>query len=157
MIIVNRIPLIMITYEICSHPSKIYELLGYPLMMIGIFLLHAFCYKTKLNWPVYNLFYVMAIPSVLGVVMATPQCKLPKIINEIANSTLEIYAWQMIIGYRIASFMLNLIRVPLLSNLITISIIIVGATLTQEIFKEITTCISQKYKRIKTYNRDNHS
>lgn len=119
-------------------------------MMVGIFLLQTFCYKTKLNWPIYNLFYVMAIPSVLGVVMATPQCKLPKIINEIANSTLEMYAWQMIIGYKLASFMLNLICVPLLSNLITMSIIIVGATLMQKIFKKTTTDISQKYQQLKS-------
>lgn len=125
MIVLNRIPLILMTYELCTREIKNQKILGIIFLVIGLVLLYFFGYSPKLNKPFYNFFYLFAGITVIGIAMIIPKFKCPKVIEIIASSSLEIYAFQMIIGFNLAAFIFKHLNNALLSNIITISIILI--------------------------------
>lgn len=142
MIVIQRIPLILIAYELCTRKINNQKLTGSILLIIGILLLYKYGYSPKLNKPFYNLFYVMAIPSVTGISMIIPKFKLPKILELISNSTLEIYAFQMIFGFKLASIIYKFVDVAFISNLLTISIIVFISVLFNLFWKKYITSLT---------------
>ena len=136
MIVIQRIPLILITYELFTRKLNNQKAIGFILLITGFILLYKYGYNPKLNKPFYNLFYVMAIPSVIGLSMIIPKFKLPKILELISNSTLEIYAFQMIFGFKLATKIYKLINIACLSNILTISIVIIISVLFNILWKK---------------------
>ena len=89
------------------------------------------------------MFYIYAIPCVIGSAMMIPVFSLNKVWNVIVNATLEIYAIQMIFGFRIAGSVYKAINIPLLSTVITFSIIIGIAVVCSEIKKKLLTVVQK--------------
>lgn len=127
-IVWNRIPVFIIGYyllklnEITKVISKkhISIILGIILTIIGTIIIYKFAYKVKLNSPIINMFYLTVIPSSIGLTMLISNIKEVKPIRLIGESTLEIYAIQMIFGYDIANRLLQVIHNRLAVNLIII-------------------------------------
>ena len=116
MILLHRIPLMLVTYELCKKQIPHQKSIGICLFIMGILILY-FC-------TLKDAFYIYALPCVIGSAMMIPVFPLTKGWNAIANATLEIYAIQMIFGFRIAGSVYKFINHPLLSTVITFSIII---------------------------------
>ena len=125
MIVLNRIPLILLTYELCTRNLTNQNLIGFICLIMGFILLYFFGYSPKLNKPFYNFFYIFASLAVIGIAMLIPKFKSPKIIDLIASSSLEIYAFQMIFGFKLAVIVYQFLNNALLANIITISIVII--------------------------------
>lgn len=125
MIVLNRIPLILLTYELCTRNLPNQKLIGFICLIIGFILLYFFGYSPKLNKPFYNFFYLFAGIAVIGIAMIIPKFRCPKVIEIIASSSLEIYAFQMIFGFNLAAFIFKYINNALLSNIVTISIVLI--------------------------------
>lgn len=129
MIVLNRIPLILLTYELCTRNLPNQKLIGFICLIIGFILLYFFGYSPKLNKPFYNFFYLFAGIAVIGIAMIIPKFRCPKVIEIIASSSLEIYAFQMIFGFNLAAFIFKYINNALLSNIVTISIVLIISVL----------------------------
>lgn len=135
LVFVNRIPIILIGFNIDKYietlPPKKYMLIAISFLIIGICLLYKFEYISK------NLNYIIAIPLILGVIMLSNLIPTNKATNLIGNLTLEMYAIQMIFGFKIASIVYNIIKIKILSNIVTIIVIVLLAMLYNYFYKYI--------------------
>lgn len=111
----NRIPAILAGFYAAkimeSDNNKITSLhkvfLGVILLAVGTFIVYKWGYKPALQVPLRDMFYVLALPSVLGLIMLIdliPECRLTKLIG---SATLELYAVQMIFGYRFSNMLVK--------------------------------------------------
>ena len=141
MILLHRIPLMLVTYELCKKQIPYQKTIGICLFIVGILILY-FCTFVN-HFYLKDMFYIYAIPCVIGSAMMIPVFSLNKVWNVIANATLEIYAIQMIIGFRIAGFVYKSINHPLLSTVITFSIIIGIAVVCSEIKRKLLTVVQK--------------
>ena len=101
---------------------------------MGFILLYFFGYSPKLNKPFYNFFYIFASLAVIGIAMLIPKFKSPKIIDLIASSSLEIYAFQMIFGFKLAVIVYQFLNNALLANIIREMITLLLAPVLAKVF-----------------------
>lgn len=96
------------TEESCEKYNKyrIYPALIFTL--VGVVLLYKFGYKPRLQFPIKDLFYVVGIPSTIGLTLLCGYIPEWKIIKKISSVTLEIYGVQMIFGYDICNWLVNI-------------------------------------------------
>ncbi len=126
----NRIPVFMLGYYAskCGYNTKekntLQQILtAAALLTLGYVIIYAGAYKTKLQTPFTDMFYVLVIPAALGIVILSGMIPEVKVIKWLGSSTLEKYAVQMIFGYKIANYFLIKIGNKLITNL-TVFIII---------------------------------
>jgi len=140
-IFTNRIPIILIGYY-CSKYCifnkinlKQYLIIMISLLLLGIFISYKFNHVviTYIN----DVFYLISIPLILGLILLINLITTNKIIERLGAVTLELYGIQMLFGFKIASKVYILLKNALLSNLITIIIIIVLALILNHIIKSI--------------------
>ena len=88
------------------------------LILIGTLLLYMYGFKVRLNFPIKDMFYVLAIPTVLGLAILSGHIKKSALIDALGSLTLELYAVQMIFGQKILISFYNLFeKNALLTNL----------------------------------------
>lgn len=135
-IITNRIPIILIGSYISKYKvldkldNKKYIIAMIILITSGILLLYNF--KNLLF--IKDMYYLTAIPLILGIILLTNLIPSNKIFELLGSITLEMYGIQMIFGYKIASIVLSLINNIFMSNIITITAVILLSFLTNLIF-----------------------
>lgn len=136
-IFINRIPIMLVGYYLKNIDFKLNNIIYIFLTIIGLILLYMFGYKNKLNVPIKETFYLVSIVLIIGISGLSNLIKNNRLINLIASLSLEIYAFQMIFGYDIASFLYKTIKISLISNLLTIVLIILISYIFQSIFKRV--------------------
>ncbi len=136
-ILLNRIPVILLAYELSQKDIKNNKLLGFIVLITGLLLLYFFGYKKRLDYPIHELYYLCALPLIYGLTSLTEDIKLPRYFVPIANATLEIYAVQMIFGFDISKKIYQLLQIPLLSNIVTLSLIIIISIIIKSAFDKI--------------------
>lgn len=148
-IFTNRIPIILLGCY-CSKccildklNSKKYLILMILLLLLGIFISYKFNHVTCLY--INDVFYLITIPLILGLILLINLITTNKIIDKLGSVTLEMYGIQMLFGFKISSIVYILIKNALLSNLITITIIILLALIMNYIIKFV-------FKKIKLCN-----
>lgn len=97
---------------------------GGILTMAGAILMYNFGFMNKLQTPVYNSFYILALPMALGLCILVSFVPENRLIRLIGSATLEIYAVQMVFGYRITNWIYMTTKQPLLTNVLAIVIVI---------------------------------
>lgn len=127
-IFTNRIPIILLGYYCAKYhildkiSFKQYLITMILLIILGILILYKFNHITCKY--IYDVFYLIAIPFSLGLILTINLVPTNKIINILGSITLEMYGIQMIFGYKIAATIFRILKNALLSNFITIIIII---------------------------------
>ena len=119
-IFTNRIPVILAGYLFKTYCTKNNNLRRSFIVLIaaGGLLLHMYGFKVRLNFPIKDMFYVLAIPSVLGLVTLSSYVKKYAVTESLGSITLELYAVQMIFGQRILIFAYNIFnKNALLTNI----------------------------------------
>ena len=81
-------------------------------------------YTLKIKY-IYDINYIIAIPLIISIIMLLNIIPTNKIIDKISKCTLEIYAFQMIIGPNIINEIFKFTKNPLLINIISIITIII--------------------------------
>lgn len=127
-ILLNRLPIFFIGFYYDDFKSlfkiksindqktleKIISLLSSLIFIfIGITLTQTYGTKIRLNLPVSEFYYVLAIPAVIGFTeFFNVICSFykPVFLNFLGSITLEIYGFQMIFGYNIENWLLKLLR-----------------------------------------------
>lgn len=146
----NRIPIIILGYHIPTLYQKLNNkvwqkaLIGVILLIIGMVLLFYFGFKGRLSKPIWDMFYVCAIPSVVGLVMLVDFIPENKVINLIGSSTLEMYGIQMIFGYTLANKIYRLTGSAFFTNILTLLLVIVISIFISSLWKVATKKVFQK-------------
>ena len=139
-IFTNRIPIILLGYYFKKYNvieklnKKTYILLGIILTLVGIFILYYFKHLNILF--IQDIFYILGIPLTIGLILLINLIPTNKIINLIGSITLEMYAIQMIFGYKITEILL-LKNSYLLTNILTITSVILLSLLSHFILNKI--------------------
>lgn len=136
-IFLNRIPLVLITYIIVSKGIKLDLRHGLLLTAIGIILMYLFSFKMRLNKPVYDMYYLMAVPLVLGIAVLTKDFKISLPATMIGNASLEIYAIQMMYGAKIIKNYLKITKQAYMVNFMMFVTLMAAGVILNQIFNLI--------------------
>lgn len=134
----NRIPVLVLGALAASFIPKLNVKIRLPLgillTVIGYLLLWYFGFRIKLSTPIADIFYCMAIPAVLGIVLLIGSIPENKFAGLIGSATLEIYAVQMIWGFKLLNNIYMKLQNPLLANISTIILVILAGMLFNLLF-----------------------
>ena len=145
-IFTNRIPIILLgcySSKSCifnNFSLKKYLALMISFLIIGLFLTYRFGNMTSPY--IYDIFYLINIPFALGLIMLINLIPKNKVIDKLGTITLEIYGVQMLFGFKIASKIYSLFKNAIISNFVTI-LIIIGTSI---IINFTMNIILKKYK-----------
>lgn len=157
-ILVNRLPIFMLGLFYDDFRGIDLKKFRLPLAVIVYFLGCVLVYKwgtmTRLNKPFYDMFYIVAIPRVAGIVMLfdelSKKIKIRNIpLSFVGKSTLELYGLQMIFGYDIEAKLYKLIPNSIGAFLVTAVILIAAAALFNAVLKLIRETLKKIRVRFK--------
>ncbi len=150
----NRIPIILLGFyaaksdfvtEVLQSKKKSI-LAAVALLAVGETLLFFFGFREKLMFPIVDLYYLIAIPAVLGWILLLSQIPEVWITKMVGQATLEIYALQMIFGYTLANKLFRANMGPLAVNLLTAVIIVVIAVIVSQLIRVLKNFPQSKHK-----------
>lgn len=134
-----RIPVFLLGYyfsKVTLKDSTRY-VIGIVLVLVGTLLAYKFGYRYKLQAPIYNMFYLCAIPLILGVVLLLQKVREYKLVTLVGSATFEIYAIQMIFGYDLMSSLLSITDNILIVNMVTLVVIIFVSILVNQFGRKL--------------------
>ena len=137
-IFTNRIPIILAGYLFKTYctGNNILRRSFIVLIPLGALLLHMYGFKARLNFPIKDMFYVLAIPTVLGLVTLSSYVKKCAVTDSLGSITLELYAVQMIFGQRILIFAYNVFnKNALLTNIFVTGVMLLLAYIISHVIK----------------------
>ena len=106
------------------------------LIPLGTLLLYMYGFKVRLNFPIKDMFYVLAIPTVLGLVTLSSYVKKYAVTESLGSITLELYAVQMIFGQRILIWAYNVFnKNALLTNIFVTGVMLLLAYIISNVIK----------------------
>ena len=118
------------------------------LLLTGILLLYGYGYKPRLQYPMPDMFYVLAVPAAMGLTYLSSLIKSGKIIKYISRATLEMYGVQMVFGYNICNRLVNIIsgksRPTLIQAVIINLLSALAVTVISVIISQIYSLIERK-------------
>ena len=137
-IFTNRIPVILAGYlfkTYCTHNNNLRRSF-IVLIPLGVLLLHMYGFKVRPNFPIKDMFYVLAIPTVLGLVTLSSYVKKYAVTESLGSITLELYAVQMIFGQRILMWAYNVFnKNALLTNIFVTGVMLLLAYIISYVIK----------------------
>lgn len=137
-IFTNRIPVILAGYlfkTYCRHNNNLRRSF-IVLIPLGALLLYMYGFKVRLNFPLKDMFYVLAIPTVLGLVTLSSYVKKCAVTDSLGSITLELYAVQMIFGQRILIWAYNVFnKNALLTNIFVTGVMLLLAYIISYVIK----------------------
>lgn len=137
-IFTNRIPVILAGYLFKTYctGNNILRRSWVVLIPLGVLLLYMYGFKVRLNFPIKDMFYVLTIPTVLGLVMLSSYVKKYAVTESLGSITLELYAVQMIFGQRILIFAYNVFnKNALLTNIFVTGVMLLSAYIISHVIK----------------------
>ena len=144
LIFINRIPIILLGYyfsklkifEKLQKNNLLYYCVALCLTIFGL-LFNYYLYMNHFYLSYFqDIFYVLSIPLIIGVILLLDKIKVNKLFNYLGSITLEVYAIQMIFGYYLTGKLVKIINNSFLTNIISIVIVILIASLFNLIFNQ---------------------
>lgn len=144
LIFINRIPIILLGYyfsklkifEKLQKNNLLYYCIALCLTIFGLFF-NYYLYINHFYLSYFqDIFYVLSIPLIIGVILLLDKIKVNKLFNYLGSITLEVYAIQMIFGYYLTGKLVKIISNSFLTNIISIVIVILIASLFNLIFNQ---------------------
>ena len=139
-ILFNRIPIMLIAYYMGKYnvinylDDKKYWLITILLLTIGFAISYiSIVNRIKLEW-FYDIYYLIYIPFVLGLIMLLDKIKDNKLTNLLGSITLELYGLQMIFGYKIVNMIYLHFNNALLTNVLVIIVMFILSIILKYIF-----------------------
>lgn len=142
LILINRIPIFLLGYYFSKYAifetlynNKIkYWFITFASLIIGVIISYFVYFNHfKIVW-FKDLNYLLYIPFILGLILLLDKIKVNQLSRLIGSSTLEIYGFQMLFGFKLASFFFKLINNKIISNLVTILILLIISVGVQSLF-----------------------
>lgn len=141
-ILTNRIPIILLGYyfskydifKYLNRKNLIYWLVTIILIISGIVISYlVYINHFNVTW-FREIFYILYIPLNIGVILLLDKIKDNKISSLIGSVTLELYALQMIFGFKIANEIFKYTNMRLLSNILITIVLLILAIILKKIF-----------------------
>lgn len=123
----NRIPVILAGYIMSQKQPPSWT--AWILIPLSIVLMYFGGFNVKLNVPVRDMFYVLAIPAVIALAIISSYIEKCRLLDILGGATLELYALQMIFGGRLFFSIYSVIKYPWLVNILVILAMYAGAIL----------------------------
>lgn len=151
----NRLPIFLLGFYLGMSKgfkklleNNTYKLLcGLVCVGVGGTLQYFFGYQPRLQVPFIDMFYIVAIPLSLGLVLLVSFIPEKAVVKWIGSSTLEMYAIQMIFGYNFANYVLRSTRNMKLTNLASILFVIISAILVHYVYQWAQKGVSRLVKK----------
>ena len=124
--------------------NTIRGIIGVILTVTGFIMAYFFAYKLRLQVPVKDMFYITVIPVSVGLVLLVGMIPEIKTIQVIGAATLEIYAVQMIFGYDIANRILMLSKNNVITNIVTMLVVVAVSVALQSLYKVTINICNQR-------------
>ena len=137
-IFTNRIPVILAGYLFKTYCTENNNLRHSFIVLIplGALLLYMYGFKVRLNFPIKDMFYVLAITSVIDLVMQSSYVKKCAVTDSLGSLVLELYARQMIFGQRILMWAYNVFnKNALLTNIFVTGVMLLLAYIISHVIK----------------------
>lgn len=153
-ILTNRIPIMLIgyylgKYDFTKNISKcMYLIIMFLLLIVGSIISYNITLNPFKTDYFYDLFYILNIPFELGLILLFNLVKTNSVSNILGSVTLELYAFQMMFGFKIANFIYNIVNNALLTNIIVIAFLIVISIIFKYIYDFIYNFIKGKLKKV---------
>ncbi len=129
-----RVPVILLGVFFAEYegawPAKRRIATGAALFVPGIALVYQFGYRSKLTVPFDGMFYVAALPCVLGLLLlldAAFQDHAWGAVDALGSATLEMYCLQMLAGGALVNALFRLTHAKLLVNALSLAALILCA------------------------------
>jgi len=131
----NRIPVFVLGALAAAYEESLTKLsggkrgtiwrvsLGILFCALGTILLWKYGFRSKLAIPFADMYYIMAIPAVIGIVLLVDYIPSVSVIAWAGGATLELYALQMIFGFSLANKVYKVTQNAMLTNLCSIALI----------------------------------
>lgn len=157
-IMINRLPIFLIGMFYEEYRKLDWKKWKLPVALVefvvGCVLVYKWGTTVRLSKPFFDMYYIVAIPMVVGIVgIFDALSELLAIRNVplmlLGKITLELYGFQMIFGYDIEQKIFKLTKGKLLSFLATVFILIAVAALFNALMKLIRTFINKFKERLK--------
>lgn len=142
-IFTNRIPVILTGYIMSKKQPPAWT--AGLLIPLSIVLLYTWGFNVKLNVPVRDMFYVLAIPAVIAVAIISRYIRRLRLLDILGGATLELYALQMIFGGRLFFSIYSVIKYPWLVNMLVILAMYAGATLLNGAYRAARGFIKKRF------------
>lgn len=126
-IFTNRIPIILLASYLKKH--DIHKSISIICLPVGIFLLYIWGFNSKLNVPIKDMYYIIAIPTVIGIAAISAYVKDNRLIKLISSASLEIYAVSMIFGPTFVMWMYKLVNNIAITNIVSMICLSVGVAI----------------------------
>lgn len=127
-----RLPIILLGLFLAGHEGKwkanIKACVGVVLLVVGITLNYNFGYMIKLAFPISDIFYVTAIPYVMGIILCADVifAKMKSyIFSALGKVSLELYCLQMVFGSLIFGRAIRYVNSSLVAFFIVFAIIFI--------------------------------
>lgn len=127
-----RIPVILLGVFLAKYEGawtvKRRLIAGAALLLPGLALIYRFAYLEKLTDPLDGMFYIAALPCVLGLLFlldAAFMSHSSKALDALGGATLELYSIQMLVGSELVNALFRLTHVKILTNIFSFTILIV--------------------------------
>lgn len=147
-----RIPIVLTGITMAEYEGRWQKksgiIAGAILLLIGVALSWQFCYTAKVETPITNIFYVIAIPQCLGLILlidAAAKAGKKSLLTFFGNITLELYCVQMMCGALLFGQVYTVIKNKIAAFIITFAII----TLLSIILKQIGTILENRKNTIR--------
>lgn len=153
-ILINRIPIILLGYYFAKYnifeylnASKVrYWLVTISTIIFGIIISYlVYLNHFKVMW-FKEIFYILYIPLNIGIILLLDKIKVNKLSILLSSITLELYALQMLFGFKIANIIFEYTNIKLLSNILTITILIIISLFTKYLFNLKYICLKPYHK-----------
>lgn len=162
-ILINRLPAFILglywrdIQKLNLHKFRICVIIAG--LACGLFIMNKWGFMTRLNWPFYDMYYVVAIPYMASfIALVDFVCEKIKFrivpLEFIGGFTLELYGLQMIFGYDIEMFILKNWKNKLGAFILTAIILIVIAFVFKTAEKIIIKLVG-KFKEVLKHEKEN--
>lgn len=111
---------------------------GIIITAIGFYLLYRYGFQPPLRKPIRDMFYVVGIPATVGLILICDFIPKNPVTDLIGQSTMEMYAVQMIFGYKVAGELYKRTKSAPITNLVTILFVVIVAILFMEVRKRVS-------------------
>ena len=127
-----RVPAILLGVFLAEYEGawsiKRRLIVGATLFLPGLVPIYWFGYLDKLTVPFDGMFYIVALPCVLGLLLlldAAFQGRSLKAIGALGGTTLEMYCIQMLVGGVLVNTLFRLTHIKVLTNILSLAVLIV--------------------------------
>lgn len=120
---------------------------GLLLYISGMLILYKWGYRLKLTTPFPDMFYIIAIPAALGLILICDCIPDNKITSIIGSVTLEMYAIQMIFGTKIAATVYKTTKSAVTTDVVMLTAVLVFSYLSSRLYDFVHHKIKQLIKK----------